>query len=173
MFISRASGPRAVSSSNSVVRLDRHPTPAMSEGGARRVERVAANHEGVGSVYRRPAADVVEEMRSLASVERRRMTTPVPPTPRPPEGFWIERRPPPPPCRQTIHPYIPPTPDRAEMARVAAVRARAHEESEAWHIARADELLARPREPSPPRAADDVYDLARWNRRRWWWSQRH
>ena len=139
----------------------------MSARGARRKERVAANHGGVGSVYRRPAADVVEEMKVLASVERRRMTTPVPPAPRPPGGFWIERRPPPPPCRQPINPYVPPSPDRAEIARVAAVRARAHEESEAWHLARADELIARPREPSPPRADDDYFDLARWSRRRW------
>ena len=130
-------------------------------------ERKAASRGEVGSVYRRPAAEVVEEMEVLARAERRRMTTPIPPAPRPPGRFWIERRPPLPPRHPPINPYSPPSPDRAEIARVAAMRARAHEESEAHLLAEATELAARPREPSPPRADDDFYDLARWSRRRW------
>ena len=129
--------------------------------------RKAARNSEVGSVIRRPAAEVLEEMEVLAREDRRKISTPIPPAPRPPGRFWITRRPPLPPRPPPINPYIPPSPDRAEVARVAAVRARAHEESEAYLLAKADAAAAVPREPSPPRAEDDHYDLAKWSRRRW------
>ena len=139
----------------------------MSAREAREKVRRATRNSEVGGVVRRPAAAVLEEMEVLAREDRRKITTPIPPAPRPPGRFWIERRPPLPPRHPPINPYVPPSPDRAEIARVAAVRARAHEESEAYLLARADAAAAVPREPSPPRAEDDYYDLARWSRRRW------
>ena len=138
----------------------------MSARGARGRKEAKKGVE-VGSVVRRPAAEVVEEMKVLACEDRRRMTTPIPPAPRQPGRFWIERRPPLPPRPPPINPYVPPSPDRAEIARVAAIRARAHEEGEAWLLAEADAAAAAPRKPSPPRAEDDYYDLAKWSRRRW------
>ena len=138
----------------------------MSARKSREEKREAARREK-GSVVRCPAAEVVEEMAILAREDWRRMTAPIPLAPRPPGRFWISRRPPLPPLPLPINPYYPPSPDRAEIARVAAVRARAHEESEAFLLAQADAEAAVPREPSPPRARDDHYDLAKWNRRRW------
>ena len=63
------------------------PTSAMSAREAREREREAAIRREVGSVVRRPAAEVVEEMEVLARVERRRVTTPIPPAPRPQGRF--------------------------------------------------------------------------------------
>ena len=123
----------------------------------------------VGSVARRPAAEVVEEMAVLAREDRKAMTTPVPPEPRPPGRFYVTRRPPlpsPPP----INPHVPDTPDRARWKQAAAVSARARQEVAAYIrplIEEADAAAAAPRDPSPPRDAEDVYDLARWARRRW------
>ena len=121
----------------------------------------------VGSVARRPVAEVLDEMEGLAREERRRVTTPIPPAPRPPGRFYVVQRPPLPPRPPPINPYVPESPDRATIVRAAAVRARAHQESEARILAEADAAAATPRERSPPRDADDFYDLARWSRRRW------
>ena len=120
----------------------------------------------VGSVARRPVAEVLEEMEVLAREDRRTVSTPIPPAPRPPGRFYVTRRPPLPPP-PPINPYAPDTPDRALVIRAAAVSARAHQEAEAWILAEADAAAAVPREASPPRAANDHYDLAKWSRRRW------
>ena len=119
----------------------------------------------MGSVSRRPAAEVVEEMAVLAREDRKAMTAPVPPEPRPPGRFYITRRPPLP-----SPPPINPTPDRARWTQAAAVSARARQEVESYIrplIEEADAAAAAPRDPSPPCDAEDVYDLARWARRRW------
>ena len=120
-----------------------------------------------GGVARRPSAEVLEEMGVLARQDREKITTPIPPAPRPPVRFFVVRRPPLPRQPPVLNPYIPPSPDRARIARVAAIAARDHAESEAYLLAEADAAAAVPREPSPPRADDDYYDLARWSRRRW------
>ena len=143
----------------------REPGARNKEQGAKSEEQ-GARRVWVGSVARRPAAEVVEELGALARKDRRRMTTPVTPAPRPPTRFSITWRPPLPP-RQPINPYLPDSPDRASVIRAAAVRARALEEVEAYHLAEADAEAARPREKTPPRDAEDYFDLARWNRRRW------
>ena len=120
-----------------------------------------------GSVARRPSAEVLIEMEVLARQDREKLSTPIPPAPRPPGRFFVIRRPPLPRQPPVLNPYVPPSPDRARIARAAAISARAHEESEAFLLAEADAAAAVPREPSPPRADDDYYDLARWSRRRW------
>ena len=123
----------------------------------------------VGGVARRPVADVVEEMEVLAREDRRALTAPIPPAPRPPGRFYITQRPPlpsPPP----INPYVPDTPDRARLLRAAAISARARQEVNDVIrplMEEADAAAAAPREASPPRDAKDYFDLARWSRRRW------
>ena len=125
----------------------------------------------VGSVARRPTAEVLKEMAALACQDRAKLGAPFPPAPRPQTAsFSIVRRPPPPP----INPFIPSSPKRPPSARVAAARAQARREEkkaqlegEEWLRAWAYDHAARPRTPSPPRADDDVYDLAKWNRQRW------
>ena len=117
------------------------------------------------SVARRPTAEVVAEMEVLARQDREKLSTPVPPAPRPPGRFFIVRQPPLPRQPPVLNPYRPPSPDRARVARAAAISARAYEASEESLLAEAD--AAPPREPSPPRADDIHYDLARWSRRRW------
>ena len=119
---------------------------------------------GPYQVVRRPAAEVVAEMAALAREDKAKMTTPVPPAPRPPARFWIARRPPLPP---PINPYVPTSPERRQSVRVAAVSTREHQEREAWLLKEAEELVRRPRTPSPLRRDDDHYDLARWSRQRW------
>ena len=121
----------------------------------------------MGSIARRPSAEVVEKMGVLARQDRAKMSTPFPPAPRPPGRFFVVRRPPLPRQPPVINPYAPPLPDRARIARAAAISARAHKESEAYLLTEADAAAAVPREPSPPRAEDDYFDLARWSRRRW------
>ena len=127
--------------------------------------------EGPYQVVRRPKAEVLEEMATLARQDRARMTAPIAPAPRPPGRFWIDRRPP---LRPPINPYIPASPERPRDVRVAAVRAQARREQEKASLEREESLraevyehAARPRTPSPPRDAEDWYDLARWNRQRW------
>ena len=127
--------------------------------------------EGLEQVIRRPKAEVLEEMAALARQDRARMTAPIAPAPRPPGRFWIDRRPP---QRPPINPFIPVSPERPLDAHVAAVRAQARKEEEKASLEREEELrawayehAARPRTPSPPREAEDHYDLARWNRQRW------
>ena len=127
-------------------------------------KKVRGVEAGVGPVARRPSSEVVREIAALARQDRQKMTTPVPPTPRPPGKFWITRRPPLPP---PINPYVPTSPERRQSVRVAAVWTHAHQEREAWLLKEAEELARRPRTPSPPRRDDDHYDLARWNRQRW------
>ena len=109
---------------------------------------------------------MVGEMEVLAREDRRKISTPIPPAPRPPGRFYVTRRPPLPPP-PPINPYVPGTPDRAVILRAAAISARAHQEAEAYLLAEADAAAAAPREASPPRDAEDFFDLARWNRRRW------
>ena len=126
----------------------------------------------MGSVRRRPTAEVVEEMADLARQDRAKLSTPFPPAPRPvTASFSITRRPPLP---RPINPFIPAPPERPADARVAAARARslreeekAHAEREEWLRAWSHEHANRPRTPSPPRDAEDYYDLARFNRQRW------
>ena len=120
----------------------------------------------VGSVVRRPSAEVVAEMAALARQDKARMTAPIPPTPRPPGKFWISRRPPLPP-RPPINPVAPTSPEHLRSVRVAAVSARDHQEREAYLLEEADKLARRPRTPSPPRHEEDHYDLTRWSRQRW------
>ena len=123
-------------------------------------------------VARRPAAEVEEEMGDLARRDRAAMTTPTPQAPRPPGQFFIARRPPLPSPPKPINPYIPDAPDAVRRVRAAAVSARARKENEDFLrplLEEAASTAAAPREPSPPRSDDDVYDLARWSRRysRW------
>ena len=124
----------------------------------------------MGSVSRPPAAEILEEMAALARQDRAKISTPIPPAPRPQGRFSIIRRPPLP-RQPPINPYTPPSPERVEdrLRRVeaAAMSARAHEEAEKHLLSMADEDAARPRSPSPPRDEEDHYDLAKWNQRRW------
>ena len=123
----------------------------------------------VGGVARRPAAEVVEEMEVLAREDRRALAAPIPLAPRPPGRFYVTRRPPlpsPPP----INPYVPDTPDRARLLRAAAISARARQDIDDVVrplLEEADAAAAAPKKASPPRDAEDHYDLARWARRRW------
>ena len=121
----------------------------------------------VGSVRRRPSAEIVAEMGDLARQDREKMSTPFPPAPRPPGRFFIVRSPPLPRQPPPINPYVPPSPERAQRVEAAAIRARAHEEAEAFLLAEADRDAARPRSPSPPRDPEDYFDLAKWNRWKW------
>ena len=126
--------------------------------------------EKTEAVRRRPAADVLREMESLARLDRASMTAPVPRAPRPPGWFFIVRRPPLPPPPPPINPYIPDTPDRARRIQAAAISTRARQEVEEYIrplMEEADAAAAAPRKASPPRDAEDFYDLARWSRRRW------
>ena len=123
----------------------------------------------MGGVARRPAADVEEEMGELARQDRVRITTPIPRPPRAPGRFFVVRRPPlpsPPP----INPFIPDVRESARFVQAAAISARAREDVEEYLRPLLEEAAsAAPREESPPCQDDDVYDLARWNRRysRW------
>ena len=49
----------------------------------------------------------------------------------------------------------------------AAMSARAQREGEAYLMEEVNKAAAKPRTPSLPRDADDHFDLAKWNRRRW------
>ena len=135
-----------------------------AEGAA---EQGARRKVHVGCVARRPVADVLEEMGTLAREDRRKISTPIPQAPRQPGRFYVTRRPPLPPQRAPINPYVPDSPDRAAIARAAAVRASTLQEIEDFYLAEAAADAAAPRETTPPRDADDVFDLAKWNRRRW------
>ena len=128
----------------------------------------------VGSVVRRPKQEILEEMAALARQDREKLGTPIPPAPRPQTGrFSIIRRPPlprPPP----INPVTPDSPELPLDVRAAAVRAQARQEErkaslerEEWLRAWAYEHAARPRPPTPPRDAEDFYDLAKFNVQRW------
>ena len=125
----------------------------------------------LGGVARRPAADVEEEMGELARRDRTRITTPIPRPPRAPGRFYIVQRPPlpsPPP----INPFRPEVPETMRHVQAAAMSARARNNVAEILQPLLDEAAlaaAAPRDVSPPREEDDVYDLARWNRRysRW------
>ena len=142
--------------------LHRPPSTAMSAP-----EEEPRERHQVGSVRRRPSAEIVAEMSALAREDRAKMSTPFPPAPLPPGRFFIVRRPPLPRLPPVINPYVPPSPERAQRVEAAAIRARALEEAEAFLLAEADRDAARPRCPSPPRDPEDHFDLAKWNRRRW------
>ena len=118
----------------------------------------------VGSVARRPSVEVVEEMAALARQEKARMTAPVPPTPQIPGRFEFSRRRPVP-HRRPINPVPPTSPERE--FRVTAVTKRDHDAREAYLLEEAEKLARRPRTPTPPRQANDYYDLARWSQQRW------
>ena len=117
----------------------------------------------MGCVARRQSVDVVREMAEIARHEKARMTAPVPPTPEFPGRFtYSQRRPLP--HRKPINPVPPASP---EQVRIAAVRQREHVAREAYLLEEAEQLARRPRTPTPPRRADDHYDLAKWSRHRW------
>ena len=118
----------------------------------------------VGSVVRRPSAEVVEEMAALAVRDKQRMTAPIPPAPQNPGRFRYSRLPPLP-HRRPINPVPPASPERE--VRVAAILTRGRDEREAFLMEEAEKLARRPRSPTPPRRADDHYDLAKWSRQRW------
>ena len=116
----------------------------------------------VGSVARRPNSEVVVEMAAIAVEERRRMTTPAPPTPVYPGRFMYSHRRP----RPLHRPLNPAPPEHAFQ--VAAVRTSwDRDERERFLLEAAEEAARRPRTPTPPRQPDDFYDLARWSVRRW------
>ena len=121
----------------------------------------------LGGVARRPAADVEKEMGELARRDRINITTPIPRPPRAPGRFFIVQRPPLP--SPPINPFIPDVPDTARRVQAAAISARAREDIERYLrplLEEAASAAAAPREKSPPRDAEDFFDLARWNRRR-------
>ena len=116
----------------------------------------------VGSVARRPNAEVVQEMAAIAVGERRRMTAPAPPAPIYPGRFvYSDRRP------RSLHRQLNPAPPEPAF-RVATVRVSwEQDEREKYLLEAAEEAARRPRTPTPPRQPDDVYDLARWSIQRW------
>ena len=95
----------------------------------------------VGSVVRRPAAEVVEA-----------------PAPQIPGRFRYSKRPPLP--HRRPHPVPPASPNSREF-RVAAISTSDRDEREKYLLEEAEELARRPRSPTPPRRADDHYDLAK------------
>ena len=117
----------------------------------------------VGSVARRRASEVVEEMAALAAVDRARMTAPIPPKPEFPGRFWYSQRRPIP-LRRAINPA-------PQTVRVASVReardSRGPDDRERYLLEQAEKIVRKPRTPTPPRRDDDPYDLARWSLRRW------
>ena len=121
----------------------------------------------------RPAGDREEEFAAACRSDRRKISRPFPrPTSGTPHRFWIEqgpKLPTPPPRREPINPAIP---DGERLVRAAAISARAREETERYLqplLEEAASAAAAPRQESPPRKIDDVYDLAKWSRRysRW------
>ena len=128
----------------------------------------------LGGVACRPAVEVEEEMGELARRDRVILSTPFPRSPRSPGRFFIAQRPPLPPPPKPINPYVPDVPDAVRRVRAAAISARARKETEAYLrplLEEAASAAAAPREVSPPRKEDDVFDLARWSRRYSRWNQ--
>ena len=119
----------------------------------------------VGTVVRRPAKEVVEEMAAIAAQDRARMVAQATPAPTLTIslGRFSQLRPLRHRARKPINPVPPPSP---EEARVAAIRRVEMEAAEAYLIEEGRRLANRPRTPTPPRRADDHYDLARWSSRR-------
>ena len=127
--------------------------------------REDAERFAVGTVVRRRSEEVVEEMAKLAEGEKARMVAQASPSPtviihldrysaRPP----IRHR-----ARRPINPAPPPSPEEIQ---VAAIRRREHRAAEAHILEEGRRLMERPRTPTPPRRADDPFDLARWAFRR-------
>ena len=119
----------------------------------------------------RPASDREEELAEACRNDRRRISTPIPrPTSGTPHHFWVShgpKLPSPPAHRMPINPVAP---DAERVVRAAAVSARARVENEEFLRPLLEEAALAANAPirkSPPRAADDYYDLARWSRRRW------
>ena len=127
----------------------------------------------LGSVARRPAEEIVEELEELSRHDRRLLSTPIPrPASGSPGRFFIAQRPPLPPPRRPINPVIPDVPDAVRRVQAAAISARAREATEMYLrplLEEAASASAAPRQKSPPREKDDHYDLAKWGRRlsRW------
>ena len=117
---------------------------------------------GIGSVRRRRNAVVVKEMAEIAKEDIARMVAHAAPTPTPTPspGRYSQQRPVK--HRKAINPAPAPRP---EIVRVAAIKVAAEEE--ALLIEATDRLVRRPRAPTPPRRADDVFDLAKFNVQRW------
>ena len=115
-------------------------------------------------VTRRPE-EVVAEMAEIARSDRARMVALASPAPTPiiTLGRYSQRRPVRHRARRPINPVPPPSP---EEARVAAIRRVEMEAAEAYLIEEGRRLVDRPRTPTPPRKADDPFDLARWSFRR-------
>ena len=133
----------------------------------------------VGAVARRREEEVVEEMARIAVEdkarmfaraeeaakaardEKARMTAQAPPTPLYPGRYrdgQHRRR-----LRPPINPVPPPSPQQLQ---VAAVKQRERAEEEREFIKNEQRVFGRPRTPTPPRDANDHYDLARWAFRR-------
>ena len=131
--------------------------PAMSAQGRKKVV--------VGAVARRREDEVVAEMAEIAKGEKARMAAQAAqalPKPLHLERIeWSRLRPVR--WRRPINPIPPPSPEEVVAA---AVKRRELEEGEAYLLEEADRLASRPRSPTPPRAKDDHYDLARWSFRR-------
>ena len=145
MLISRASG--------NPVHRNARPLVHMAEGG--KVVVV------VGNVARRAAEDVVAEMAALAIEERARMTAQVPPAPQYPRWAYSQLRPLR--HRKPLNPVPPASPVRIQLA---AMTSRTPDEREEYLLEKARALGRRPRTPTPPRASDDHYDLAKWSWKR-------
>ena len=135
---------------------DHHP-PAMSAQGSKKTV--------IGAVVRRREDDVVAEMAVIAVEERKRMAAQaaqVLPKPfRLARVEWSRLRPVR--MRKPINPIPPPSPEEVVAA---AVKRRELMEGEAYILEEAERRASRPRTPTPPRAADDHYDLAKWAFRR-------
>ena len=133
-----------------------HLPPAMS---AQKKQTV------IGAVVRRREDDVVAEMAEIAVEERKRMAAQaaqaLPKPFRLARVEWSRLRPVR--MRKPINPIPPPSPEEVVAA---AVKRRELMEGEAYILEEADRQASRPRSPTPPRAADDHYDLAKWAFRR-------
>ena len=129
----------------------------------------------VGGVTVRPASDREGEFLRACRDDRRKLSTPIPrPASGTPHRFWIGQGPPlpAPPPRRPINPVIPDIPDTVRRVQAAAISARAREATEQYLrplLEEAASASVAPKRGSPPREADDHYDLAKWGRRlsRW------
>ena len=128
----------------------------------------------LGSVARRPAEEIAEELEDLCRHDWRVVSRPIPrPASGSPHRFWVDQGPPlptPPPRRAPINPVVPDTERRVQAA---AISARAREATERYLrplLEEAASASAAPRQKSLPRKKDDHYDLAKWGRRHSRWN---
>ena len=146
----------------------RRPTPlAMSQKQSPRIVVL-------GSVAKRPAAEVRAELARACQQDRETISTPIP---RPASGcpikFFIVQRPPlptPPPRYAPADPWISSAVRREEAAKRSAA-IEEHTEAVIAPLRRAAGVSAAPRPASPEREWDDHYNLAKWNRWSTRWSQ--